>query len=814
MTALVAESYMRAYSAAVRLQQLVELEEIIAVRVLESQSPSDASSLRSAVAQRWNKRFVSMAHQADFMRRVLGVRALLFSPTEQTNSWLLYASVCARLGRMRSSRRAVAQLIGRNFETAADVEAAFPDVIDSFKARPFVGAFKYLWRSGKRLEAITGLDDLVRKITSTSGSRKGSAAAAAAAAATAAVTLSANAGGIMSSAVSDPSLSKMFLRLASWQRTLSPGNLDEGTLRKVADSCRMAIHFDSTYKSWHLWALTNFETIQYYERYGSDKVRPFLQPAVEGFFQAIGLAESATLCFPDVLRVLTLWFRHAAVPEVEESLREGFRKVSLDTWIVVIPQLLARIHSPVTVVRRLVHDLLVQLAEVHPQALVYPVGVASKSLIQARQQAALGVLARMRTHSPRLVEQALMVRDELIGASVVLHELWYEALEDAAGLFYSNENVSGMLKRLAPLHASLMQSTMETRHQVSFQQEFGADLQEAFGLCENYKLSRDMVDLNDAWECYARVYYKLKKRIPKLRKLQLEHVSPLLANARDLELAVPGTYAPNVPVIRIQSFQNQLRVYNTKQRPRKLSILGSDGNMYVYILKAHEDLRQDERVMQFFSLANSLLSKRIETKALNIETYPIIPLSPSSGLIGFVPHSDTIHQLITDYRLSVNIPLDIEFQLLYEHVEKSWSNYHILTTMQKVHVFRHICKKTSGQELARVMWIRAGSSERWLDNRAIFTNSFAVMSIVGYILGLGDRHPNNIVIDRVTGKLIHIDFGDCKKKKKKERKETKMERCMKKFIILPYLFFFVKVLKQVLIAKNFLKQSHFVALAC
>jgi FKBP12-rapamycin complex-associated protein len=59
------------------------------------------------------------------------------------------------------------------------------------------------------------------------------------------------------------------------------------------------------------------------------------------------------------------------------------------------------------------------------------------------------------------------------------------------------------------------------------------------------------------------------------------------------------------------------------------------------------------------------------------------------------------------------------------------------------------------------MWIRAGSSERWLDNRATFTNSFAVMSIVGYILGLGDRHPNNIVIDRTTGKLIHIDFGDC-----------------------------------------------------
>jgi len=35
------------------------------------------------------------------------------------------------------------------------------------------------------------------------------------------------------------------------------------------------------------------------------------------------------------------------------------------------------------------------------------------------------------------------------------------------------------------------------------------------------------------------------------------------------------------------------------------------------------------------------------------------------------------------------------------------------------------------------------------------------MWIVGYILGLGDRHPSNIMIERNTGKVIHIDFGDC-----------------------------------------------------
>ena len=35
------------------------------------------------------------------------------------------------------------------------------------------------------------------------------------------------------------------------------------------------------------------------------------------------------------------------------------------------------------------------------------------------------------------------------------------------------------------------------------------------------------------------------------------------------------------------------------------------------------------------------------------------------------------------------------------------------------------------------------------------------MSMVGYILGLGDRHPSNIMLERQTGKIVHIDFGDC-----------------------------------------------------
>lgn len=59
-----------------------------------------------------------------------------------------------------------------------------------------------------------------------------------------------------------------------------------------------------------------------------------------------------------------------------------------------------------------------------------------------------------------------------------------------------------------------------------------------------------------------------------LTSLELQYVSPKLLMCRDLELAVPGTYDPNQPIIRIQSIAPSLQVITSKQRPRKLTIMG------------------------------------------------------------------------------------------------------------------------------------------------------------------------------------------------------------------------------------------------
>ena len=58
---------------------------------------------------------------------------------------------------------------------------------------------------------------------------------------------------------------------------------------------------------------------------------------------------------------------------------------------------------------------------------------------------------------------------------------------------------------------------------------------------------------------------------------------------------MPGTYIAGEPVVTIAAFAPQLHVITSKQRPRKLTIHGSDGAEYVFLLKVSLILGQGGR---------------------------------------------------------------------------------------------------------------------------------------------------------------------------------------------------------------------------
>ena len=265
--------------------------------------------------------------------------------------------------------------------------------------------------------------------------------------------------------------------------------------------------------------------------------------------------------------------------------------------------------------------------------------------------------------------------------------------------------------------------------------------------------------MNQAWDIYLVVFRKISAKQRDVEYYELRNIAPKLLEADNLEVAVPGTFKSDRKIVKISKFAPVLPVLSSKQHPRKMQIMGSDGREYMFLLKGHEDIRQDERVMQLFGLVNTLLAidPKTNKKDLNIRRYPIIPLSQNSGLIGWVPNCDTLHQLIKDHRQSANIIPNIEYKLM----ETMCEHFNNCPLANKVEIFRYALDKTMGEDLQRVLWLKSSNSETWLERRTNYTRSLAVMSMVGYILGLGDRHPSNIMLDRYSGKIVHIDFGDC-----------------------------------------------------
>ncbi|KAL1564547.1 non-specific serine/threonine protein kinase [Salvia divinorum] len=743
VAALVVESYDRAYSNMVRIQQLTELEEVMDYCTLPVGN-SVAEGRRVLIRNMWNERIKGAKRNVEVWQALLAVRSLVLPPTEDAETWIKFASLCRKSGRISQARSTLTNLLQFDPETTPETVRYHGD------PQVILAYLKYQWSIGddhKRKDALCRLKDLALDLSRTHVHQP--------------ITQSGIPG------CSNVSLiARVYLKLGTWQWALFPV-LDDDSIPEILGAFRHATHCATKWaKAWHKWALFNTAVMSHYTfRSFPSIASQFVVAAVTGYFHSIACAAHAKGVddsLQDILRLLTLWFNHGATTEVQMALQKGFSLVNINTWLVVLPQIIARIHSNNHSVRELIQSLLVRIGQSHPQALMYPLLVACKSISNLRKEAAQEVVDIVRQHSGILVDEAQLVSTELIRVAILWHEMWHEALEEASRLYFGEHNIEGMLNVLEPLHTMLEEGAARNNSTIkekSFIQAYRHELLEAYECCMRYRRTGNDADLTQAWDLYYHVFRHIDKKLQTLTTLDLQSVSPELLECRDLKLAVPGTYIADSPVVTIASFAPQLVVIMSKQRPRKLTIHGSDGEEHTFLLKGHEDLRQDERVMQLFGLVNTLLgnSRKTAEKDLSIQRYSVIPLSPNSGLIGWVPNCDTLHHLIREYRDARKITLNQEHKLMLGFAP----DYDHLPLIAKVEVFDYALQNTEGNDLSRVLWLKSRTSEVWLDRRTNYTRSLAVMSMVGYLLGLGDRHPSNLMLHRFSGKILHIDFGDC-----------------------------------------------------
>ncbi|CAE6367870.1 unnamed protein product [Rhizoctonia solani] len=147
---------------------------------------------------------------------------------------------------------------------------------------------------------------------------------------------------------------------------------------------------------------------------------------------------------------------------------------------------------------------------------------------------------------------------------------------------------------------------------------------------------------------------------------------------------------------------------------------GSEAEEYSVIFKNGDDLRQDQLVIQLFTLMDRLLRK--ENLDLKLTPYDVLATSSIEGMIQFIP-SSTIRIIIEQYSSVLG------YLRAHYPDEGSVGTYGVKKDVIE----------TFGLTLV---------------NR----DPLAGYCVVTYILGVGDRHLDNLLV-APDGRFFHVDFG-------------------------------------------------------
>ena len=240
----------------------------------------------------------------------------------------------------------------------------------------------------------------------------------------------------------------------------------------------------------------------------------------------------------------------------------------------------------------------------------------------------------------------------------------------------------------------------------------------------------------------------------------------LLLKVKDwTDVAVPTDTLPVAPdgnyssVSGIAKFIPTYSMVGGINAPKKMSCAGTDGRLRLQLVKGSDDLRQDCVMEQVFGLLNQLLEQDEDShqQKLSIRTYKVVPLSQRSGVLQWCTDTAPLAVFL--------VGADMRSGAHKKYFPKQWDHLTCREKMKackikkdKEKVFHEICANFS--PVMKYFFLeKFPTSGAYYLARTAYTKSAATNSMVGHILGLGDRHTNNILIDNVTGELVHIDLG-------------------------------------------------------
>ncbi|XP_073151220.1 phosphatidylinositol 3-kinase, root isoform isoform X1 [Henckelia pumila] len=197
-----------------------------------------------------------------------------------------------------------------------------------------------------------------------------------------------------------------------------------------------------------------------------------------------------------------------------------------------------------------------------------------------------------------------------------------------------------------------------------------------------------------------------QKKIEKLRHL----LSGLLSELTYFDEPIRSPLAPGVLITGI--IPSESSIFKSALHPLRLAFRTASGGSCKIIFKKGDDLRQDQLVIQMVSLMDRLL--KLENLDLHLTPYRVLATGHDEGMLEFIP-SKSLAQILSEHRS-------------------------ITSYLQKFH------PDPDGP---------FGITATCLET---FIKSCAGYSVITYILGIGDRHLDNLLLQD-DGRLFHVDFG-------------------------------------------------------
>ncbi|KAE9373539.1 hypothetical protein N431DRAFT_557618 [Stipitochalara longipes BDJ] len=210
----------------------------------------------------------------------------------------------------------------------------------------------------------------------------------------------------------------------------------------------------------------------------------------------------------------------------------------------------------------------------------------------------------------------------------------------------------------------------------------------------------------------------------------------------------------NVPLmVRLEP---QMTIASGVSLPKIITALSSNGVKFKQLVKGGaDDLRQDAIMEQVFDQVSQLLETNRSTRQrnLSIRTYKVLPLTSTAGVIEFVQNTMPLHEYLMPAHERY-YPKDIKGS----QCRKEISDVQRTSVENRVKAYRSVTDRF--HPVMRYFFTeKFNDPDEWFVKRLAYTRSTAAISILGHVLGLGDRHGHNILLDTKSGEVVHIDLG-------------------------------------------------------